>query len=31
MYDKTIKDILSINDKSQVRINYHYLYNDLKI
>ena len=30
MYDKTIKDILNINDISQVRINYNYLYNNLK-
>ena len=31
MYDKTIEDILNINDISQVRTNYNYLYNDLKI
>ena len=30
MYDKTIKDILNINDISQVRTNYNYLYNNLK-
>ena len=30
MYDKTIKDILNINDISQIRNNYNYLYNNLK-
>ena len=30
MYDKTIKDILNINDISQVRTNYNYLYNNLR-
>jgi hypothetical protein len=30
MYDKTIKDILNINDISQVRTGYNYLYNNLK-
>ena len=29
--DKTIKDILNINDISQVRINYNFLYNYLQI
>ena len=31
MYDKTIKDILNINDIPKVRTNYNYLYNNLKI
>ena len=31
MCDKTIEDILNINDISQVRINYNYLYNNLQI
>ena len=31
MSDKTIKDILNINDISQVRINYNFLYNNLQI
>ena len=30
MYDKTIKDLLNINDISQVRTNYYNLYNNLK-
>ena len=30
MYDKTIKDILNINNISKVRTNYNYLYNNLK-
>ena len=30
MYNKIIKDILNINDISQVRTNYNYLYNNLK-
>ena len=30
MYDKNIKDILNINDISQVRTSYNYLYNNLK-
>ena len=30
MYDKTIKDILNINDISQLIINYNYLYNNFK-
>ena len=30
MYDKTIKEILNINDISQVRTNYNYLYNNLR-
>ena len=31
MYDKTIKDILNINDISQVRSHNNYVYNKLKI
>ena len=29
-YDKSIKEILNINDISQVRPSYNYLYNNLK-
>ncbi len=31
MYDKNIKDILNINDISNARNNYIYLYNNIKI
>ena len=30
MYDETIKEILNINDISQVRTSCNYLYNNLK-
>ena len=30
MYDKSIKEILNINEISQVRSSYNYLYNNLK-
>ena len=30
MYDKIIKEILNINEISQIRFSYNYLYNNLK-
>ena len=31
MYDKSIVEILGLNDISEVRVSYNYLYNKLKI